>query len=519
MPHYNVTVAMSGTPNPTGWYNVKAYGAVGDGSTDDRAAIQSACDACSAASGGMVFFPRGTYIIEYSSGVGIDLSGLSGITIEGPGATIKTADNQCIDSSAYYLILSDASTSDIVIRNIKIDGNGENNSTFTVADAITAVGSNIKIDSVDIANPSDSGIMFSATGESSITNCHIDGGSVGSDAPPHAAWSSGATSDVGIYVNDGRTGAGDSGSAEIGYDTGDENSTNSVISNNKIKRFRNGGIALKRVVTQAVVVNNTISDCGNGITFENASYTADSSLKCIVSGNKISNIGWINSGTAGRGVNLRWSHFSEVSGNYIDNCTNTSIKVEGSQRCVINSNVVIGADTVNGSAQVGILLIARPDGVPANVYSTHNTVVGNSVSNHHYSGIEFDNTQYANENEGNIVYGNAVYGNARTGGSEYKDYYIGIAAADDTTPSVLGKKVLRTPQNTGATAITQLDDAYAGQIVIVMNTTATNPSTIADSATFNLASGANWSPAVAGDNITLFTTDGSTWFEASRSSM
>lgn len=44
-------------------YNVKAYGATGNGSTDDSTAIQSALDACYAAGGGTVYFPSGTYKI------------------------------------------------------------------------------------------------------------------------------------------------------------------------------------------------------------------------------------------------------------------------------------------------------------------------------------------------------------------------------------------------------------------------------------------------------------------------
>ena len=43
-----------------GVYNVREYGAVGDGTTDDTAAIQSAIDAAVAV-GGTVYIPPGIY--------------------------------------------------------------------------------------------------------------------------------------------------------------------------------------------------------------------------------------------------------------------------------------------------------------------------------------------------------------------------------------------------------------------------------------------------------------------------
>jgi polygalacturonase len=56
-----------------------AHGARGDGVTDDRAAIQSACNAALASGGGTVFFPAGTYMVDASTtitlGDGVCLGG------------------------------------------------------------------------------------------------------------------------------------------------------------------------------------------------------------------------------------------------------------------------------------------------------------------------------------------------------------------------------------------------------------------------------------------------------------
>lgn len=48
---------------PSGWYNVKVYGATGDGSTDDTSAIQSAISAIPS-TGGTLYIPAGTYKIS-----------------------------------------------------------------------------------------------------------------------------------------------------------------------------------------------------------------------------------------------------------------------------------------------------------------------------------------------------------------------------------------------------------------------------------------------------------------------
>lgn len=71
----NYPVWIEGTPAAAGgggttptvttpYFNVKDYGAVGDGTTDDTSAIQSAINAANTAGGGTVLFPAGTYLIS-----------------------------------------------------------------------------------------------------------------------------------------------------------------------------------------------------------------------------------------------------------------------------------------------------------------------------------------------------------------------------------------------------------------------------------------------------------------------
>lgn len=62
--------------SPTGRYNVKSFGATGNATTLDTAAIQHAIDTCSRFGGGKVVFPAGTYLcgtLELKSNVMLDL--------------------------------------------------------------------------------------------------------------------------------------------------------------------------------------------------------------------------------------------------------------------------------------------------------------------------------------------------------------------------------------------------------------------------------------------------------------
>ena len=69
-------------------YNVLSYGAKGDGTTDDAAAIQAALDAAIANLPATVYFPPGNYIIE--SGIDVQMTqGDRGLSVVGAGADVS----------------------------------------------------------------------------------------------------------------------------------------------------------------------------------------------------------------------------------------------------------------------------------------------------------------------------------------------------------------------------------------------------------------------------------------------
>jgi len=112
-------------------YDVKAYGATGDAATDDTTAIQAAIDAVNAAGGGVVFFPRGTYIsalLTLYSKVHLLGAGIGTTTIK-----LKNSTNTALIQGDAFVALSAGDTtggiSDWSIQAMTLDGNKANNGT------------------------------------------------------------------------------------------------------------------------------------------------------------------------------------------------------------------------------------------------------------------------------------------------------------------------------------------------------------------------------------------------------
>jgi hypothetical protein len=111
-------------------YNVKAYGAKGDGSTDDRAAIQAAINAA-ASSGGVVYFPAGTYYL--SSGLSTTSNKVTFLGANSSAVVLKmmsatgdtlaiTADNAYVYGLSFWPGVNRTSGAELHVKNVGIGG-------------------------------------------------------------------------------------------------------------------------------------------------------------------------------------------------------------------------------------------------------------------------------------------------------------------------------------------------------------------------------------------------------------
>ncbi|MFB8830393.1 glycosyl hydrolase family 28-related protein [Azotobacter sp. CWF10] len=113
-------------------YNVKSFGALGDGINDDRVAIQAAIDAAHASGGGTVHLPPGEYRVS-AAGVPSDgcLMLKDGVYLAGAGmgqTVIKLVDGSGQKITGMVRSANGEETSNFGMRDLTLDGNRANTS-------------------------------------------------------------------------------------------------------------------------------------------------------------------------------------------------------------------------------------------------------------------------------------------------------------------------------------------------------------------------------------------------------
>jgi len=160
------------------WVDVRAYGATGDGSTDDTLAIQAAIDSLPS-TGGTVFFPPGVYLCSASLDLddtrSIILKGTSGMTSGArPSASLT------FSGTGAGTFISSKSTSGNAIMDLGIYHSINTFSGFLIDISHSATGGDSAFFRIDRCFVGGDGFTGTAKGinldkslESTINNCHF----------------------------------------------------------------------------------------------------------------------------------------------------------------------------------------------------------------------------------------------------------------------------------------------------------------------------------------------------------
>jgi hypothetical protein len=290
------------TPGPL--YEVKNYGAKGDGVTDDTANIQRALDAVAAAGGGTLHFPGGTYMISSVLKYGTK------VAIDGEGQDITTIHNSLTrpDSDVPYTAMLTPVPNGVVKQNNVVQ-------ELTFNQEGNFYNAKLGVDARD-------SILMSVTGTNNMIIRNVGF----RDARTAAVWS-------------------DTGAA---YDA----VTNLHITGSHVYRVTGDAFTFFGTITDSIVDNNIIEDCADeAIAFQQTSY--DYPKRITVTNNTIQNctrrahLGPGEDATA-NGIDSFGVDVMTISGNKITNVLANGLRIGwGTGRA--STNITVNNNTINGT--------------------------------------------------------------------------------------------------------------------------------------------------------------------------
>lgn len=378
---------------PRPWVDVMAYGAAGDGTTDDTAAFNTAV---AAASGGMVIIPKATYKINGQIAIGI-----SNVEIVGIGYPILKQ----YDTSSYTFVTG-TNITDVHIRGIAFS------STTTTGGSGSAIQFN-----VSNGSPSNKRIKISECYFGPALNMiGIGCGAVEDLAIINNVFDMGTECQHGLYLTDSVnvqirgnriTGPGassptfpsSSGIKAIGcYST--------FIDGNYIYSWKDNGIYVEhqsgtlyplRTVISNNIINTITKAGGTGISVGNATDT-------VIANNYV--VAALNAGIIAQSDGL------VVTGNKIKDCGTASGTVQDGIS-LSGSNIVVSGNTISNFVAFGISV---GDSTSGYVSMSDNIISGNSAGR----GVTISSASTAK----GLITGNIIVGCTTTYTLNSKDYIV-----------------------------------------------------------------------------------------------
>lgn len=328
--------------------SVKDFGAVGDGLTIDRAAIQKAIDYVGQSGGGRVFIPGGTYLLDLvlapdgGGVVGLVLPSNVELSGESQAACIlKLASNQIGPGTYLRIIATNGRVSGINLSRFTLDGNRQGQGAF--------------------ANQGNGGNVIVSASEAvidSLTSINANGQCIQVVGSPDAPISSVRITNCRAYSTGGST----------------------IAPDGSVTAVNNGnGIGIQVSQAQAyTIANNIISDTAdNSIdVYNDRGAGAPTGGECLIVGNNVRN---------GRvGIFPETTSRAMIIGNIIQNMRDYGIVMNRiastTSRLKIADNFIIGG-------MIGIRCIG--DSSPPGVIIENNQIIDYS-----FAGVELFQTSY-----------------------------------------------------------------------------------------------------------------------------
>lgn len=132
-------------------FNVKFYGATGDATTNDTTGIQAAITAANSAGGGVVFFPKGTYLTNKLT----LYTAVSLIGVGAHGTIIKLRDSQntaLLTTNGFVTTDTAGGIHSFLISDLAFDGNKANQASNADSGCVQIYGYNYRLQNVKIRN-------------------------------------------------------------------------------------------------------------------------------------------------------------------------------------------------------------------------------------------------------------------------------------------------------------------------------------------------------------------------------
>jgi hypothetical protein len=372
-------------------FNVKQYGAKGDGTTVDTTAVQAAVTACLAAGGGTVSFPPGTYpMSNVTFGNNITIAG------SGVGNTILLMDPASVSGAVVCRVAppsSTVTTTNCMVRDLTIDGNKAiwgNNSTqkgygYYMGQSTNNLITHCAMFNVEIRNCMTYGFDVERVQEVRLINC--------------VAHDNGYSTGTGTHINaDGFTLIGDDitciscvayNNGVFGFRGGQSGSLWHRVNMINCEAYSNGatGIGMGAdAVGGDALLDSHIIGCMSYSNTTSGIYLSTNCMNCSVIGNSS-----YNNGT--NGIIASASSYCSIMGNTLkDNATASSGNPElyltaTTTNCSVMGNVVTSVNATHAISE-------------QNSSTTGNIITGNQVASTSTTIVKNGATTIVSNNQG-----------------------------------------------------------------------------------------------------------------------